>query len=278
MRCRFGRLPGAGLRAPSLRICFSAIFLRRVDFLDGFAAHRGNLLDRAQRSERGDGRSHHVDRIGRPQTLRENVVDAGQLEYGAHRSPGDNAGTGRGRLEQNRRGAEFVAYLVGNRSLDHRDGDEALTGLLDGFANRLGHFGRLADSEPDLAFAVADDDECAETETFAAFDDLRDAIDAHDRLFKAAVVAFATSVLHQKVNPASRAASASARTRPWYLYPPRSKTTWEMPAAFALLAIAEPTAWAAARFVLELNPVASDSSSVDAVASVCPFASSIRTA
>ena len=169
-------------------------------------------------------------------------MDAGQLEYGTHRPPGNNAGAGRGRLEQNRRSADFVAHLMGNRSLDHRHGDEALASRFDGFANCLGHFGRLTDGETNLAFAVADDDERAKAETFAAFDDLGDAIYSYDRLFKATIVAFATSVLHQKVNPASRAASASARTRPWYLYPPRSKTTAEMPAAFAFVAIAEPTA------------------------------------
>ena len=84
-------------------------------------------------------------------------------------------------------------------------------------ANRLGNFGGLADREAYLSFAVADDDERAEAEPLSALDDLRDAVDADDRLFDPAAVAVAITILHQKVNPASRAASANARTRPWYL-------------------------------------------------------------
>src|SRR5690606_27641691 len=41
--------------------------------------------------------------------------------------------------------------------------------------------------------------------------------------------------------PASRAPSATAATRPWYLLPPRSKTTASMPAALARSATRVPT-------------------------------------
>src|SRR5579872_5028731 len=128
--------------------------------------------------------------------------------------------------------------FVRNRLLDHRDDDEVLLRLLDGFANRFGYLAGLPDGEANPTLAVADDDERAKAEALSALDDFRHAIDAHDRLIESRVVAFATgiAIVHQKFNPASRAASANACTRPWYLYPPRSNTTSEMPAAFAFAA------------------------------------------
>src|SRR6478735_5514810 len=49
----------------------------------------------------------------------------------------------------------------------------------------------------------------------------------------------------QSSKPAARAPSATAATRPWYLNPPRSKTTVVMPAAFTRSPTAWPTCFAA---------------------------------
>lgn len=55
------------------------------------------------------------------------------------------------------------------------------------------------------------------------------------------------NTLHaQKTRPASRAASATALTRPWYLYPARSNTTFSMPFSLHTSATALPTSSAAA--------------------------------
>ncbi len=88
-------------------------------------------------------------------------------------------------------GADLQRHLVRNRPLDHRNGDQSLTRLLDALADRFGNFACLADRKAHAALAVADDDERAETETLAAFDDLRHAVDAHDGLLEARVVAIA---------------------------------------------------------------------------------------
>src|SRR5579862_415669 len=219
MRCRFGRLPGAGLSVPSFSSVFSAVFfviaLCRVDFLNGLAAHRRYLFGGPQRLQRRDGSHHNVDRIVRAETFRENVVDAGKLEHRAHRAARDHAGARRSRLEEHGCGADFVANLVRNRALHHRYVHEALARLLDGLANRFGDFTGFTDRVADLAFTIADDDERAEAKALTAFDDLGNAVHANHRLFEPAAVAFATTpILHQKFSPASRAASASARTRP----------------------------------------------------------------
>jgi hypothetical protein len=77
----------------------------------------------------------------------------------------------------------------------------------------------------------------------------------------------------QNFSPASRAASARAFTRPLYLRPPRSKTTWLMPACFARSASRLPTVAAAE----QLPPWAVDSplSRVEAAASDRPDRSSM---
>src|SRR6185437_10765595 len=60
---------------------------------------------------------------------------------------------------------------------------------------------------------------------------------------RSAWCAIALIVCHdQNSRPPSRAPSATAFTRPWYLYPARSNTTREIPAAFARSATVFPTA------------------------------------
>ena len=88
-----------------------------------------------------------------------------------------------------------MLHDVRNGLLDHRHGHEVLLGLLDGFANRFGHFAGFADGKTDLTLAIADDDERAEAKALTALDDLRNAIDAHDGLFESTVVAIATTTI-----------------------------------------------------------------------------------
>src|SRR5437016_3875885 len=125
-------------------------------------------------------------------------MNAGKLEYGAHRSARDNARSGRRGFHEDVRRADVLVDDVRNRALHHRYGDQILLGRFDRFANCFGNFAGLPDRESDLAFAVADDDERAETEALAALDDLRDAVDAHDRFIESAIVAVAAAaaILH----------------------------------------------------------------------------------
>src|SRR5579884_3759043 len=165
----------------------------REDLLDGLAAQRRDLLRRLERLERFERGEDDVDRVVRPERLGDDVVDPGQLEDGAHRAAGDDAGPRRGGLEHDVAGADLHVHLVRDRLLDHRHGDQVFAGLLDALADRLGHFTGLADREPDAPLLVADDDQRAEREALSALHDLRDAVDADDRLFEALVVAIATA-------------------------------------------------------------------------------------
>src|SRR5690349_2017628 len=144
----------------------------------------GELLCGVQAPERLDRRAGHVDRVGRPVDLREDVADAGGLEDGSDRATGDDAGALRRRLEHHLAGRELDVDLVGDRRPDHRDLDDVLLRVLDALADGLGHLAGLAKPGTDVALAIADDDDRAEAEAPAALDDLRDAVDLDDALLE----------------------------------------------------------------------------------------------
>src|SRR5262252_1399337 len=102
-------------------------------------------------------------------------------------------------------------------------------------ADRLRHFASLAVTEADAALLIADNDECGKAEPAAALHDFGDAVDMHELVDELAVALFASSlagftrhvgtplfvqpsvretIQPQNFNPLSRAASASALTRP----------------------------------------------------------------
>src|SRR5439155_9211100 len=84
----------------------------RRDVLDRQAAARRHRLRRLQALQRRHRRVHDVDRVGRPEALGQHVVDAGTLQYRAHRSAGDDTGTGAGGLEQHHAGGVLTRYRV----------------------------------------------------------------------------------------------------------------------------------------------------------------------
>ena len=71
-----------------------------------------------------------------------------------------------------------------------RHDDHVLAGSFAALADGVGDFVGLAVAEADFAFVVADDDERAEGEVAAAFDDLGAAVDADDDFFSVGLLAF----------------------------------------------------------------------------------------
>ena len=204
-----------------------------------------------QRIERG---ANHVVRVRRTHRLGDDVMHAERLEDGAHRTAGDDAGTGLGGAQQNLAGAMAALDVVMQRAARaQRHEDQVALGRFGRLADRLRHFARLAVTEADAALLVADDDERGKAEATAALDDLGDAVDVDELVDEFAVALFAvtaavatvpTFLCHilflvlfrkhglmmqirrllrvssraangsQKLRPPSRAASASALTRP----------------------------------------------------------------
>src|SRR5690606_33591074 len=189
-----------------------------------------DLVGPAQRLEAGDRGARHVDVVRGAERLAEHVLHAGLLEDGPGGTAGDDAGTGGGGLEQHPPGADAADDLVGDRGAGEGHLEEVLAGLLGALLDGEGHLLGLAVAEADPAVAITDHDEGGEAEATTALHHLGDAVDVDDpRLAQrrvrrlARVVAglalaagtAAMSVGHQSSSPASRAASATAATRPW---------------------------------------------------------------
>ena len=132
--------------------------------LQGRNLERATGRDRAravlvlQRVERG---AHEVVGVRGAERLRHDVLHADRLEDGAHRTAGDDAGTGRSRAQNDLAGAVAALHVVmEGAALAQRDADEAALGSFRRLADRLGNFTSLAVAEADAALLVADDDEC----------------------------------------------------------------------------------------------------------------------
>src|SRR5690349_206017 len=177
------------------------------------AATARDLLRADQGPQRGDRGVHDVDRVVRAERLGQHVVDAGALQYGPHRSTGDHAGTGAGRLEQHDPGRGLALHRVRDRALDARHLEEVLLGLLDALGDRRGHLLGLSVADADRPVAVTDDDERGEAEPAAALDDLGHAVDGDDALDErgllGAAVAVAPVVAVAAVPPAGAVAGAA---------------------------------------------------------------------
>src|SRR5262245_60728234 len=117
-------------------------------------------------------------------------------------------------------------------TLAQRHAQQAALGRIGGLADRFRHLARLAVAEPDPALLVADHHQRCEAEATAALHDLRHAIDVHELVDEFAVALFPLPIASRtchvvnsvsvwarcpdcwKLSPPSRAASASALTRP----------------------------------------------------------------
>src|SRR5437867_1387860 len=133
-------------------------------------------LDPAQRVERG---LEHVVRIVGAERLREDVLHARRLEDRPHRAAGDDARAGDCGLQEHPAGAEVTGDLAGDRRILQRHEDQVLLGVLHRLADRLGHLVGLAEADPDVSAAVADDDERREREPADTLHDLGHAVDGH---------------------------------------------------------------------------------------------------
>ena len=195
-----------------------------------------------------------------------NTVARG-FENRARRTTSDNAGTRRSGLEQHASGIVAPRDRVGNRGTGERNRIHALLRFLDAFLDRSRYLFGFAVSEAYFAVAIANDHQCCEGKAAPAFHHFRDSVDRDDALVK-------LTISHaQNSNPASRAPSATAATRPWYLKPPRSNTTELIPAAFARSPTNLPTSRAAS--TVPVLPLRSATSIVEAAAIVDREISSI---
>ncbi len=141
------------------------------------ATERGEILV-LQRIER---RAHHVVGVRRAKRLRHHVLHAERLEHSAHRTAGDDAGTGRSRTQLHLAGAVTAIHVMMQRAaFAQRNARQVALGGIGRLADRFRHFACLAVTETDPALLIADNHQRGKTETPAALHHLRDAIDVNE--------------------------------------------------------------------------------------------------
>src|SRR5216684_4304902 len=137
---------------------------------------QAELLQRAQRG------FHDVGRVLRAERLGQYILEPDGFEDRPDGFAGDHSRSGRGRTQQNMRAAKAPGDLVRNGAVAEGDAHHGRAGDFAAFANRIGHFAGLAQSDADPPMLVAHHHQRAETEAASALDNFGRAIDEHDLL------------------------------------------------------------------------------------------------
>src|SRR4051812_625358 len=155
-------------------------------------------------------------------------MDTGALQHGAHRTTGDDAGTGGGRLQEHDTGGGLTQDRVGDRRGDARHLEEVLLGLFDTLGDGRGHLLGLSVADSDGAVTVAHDHQGGEAEATTTLDDLGDPVDGYDplevrglldgRVATALTTVVAASTLVATAGAGAGAAATALLTRHWYSF------------------------------------------------------------
>src|SRR5690606_1343995 len=124
----------------------------------------GDRFGRAHHAQRFDRRVYHVVLVRRAQALAQDVLDAGRLYHGAHRTTGDDARTRSSRAQQHLASTETTDAVVRDRGTQHRNLEQVLASLITALADGLWHLVGLAHADPDVPGFVADDHQGREAE------------------------------------------------------------------------------------------------------------------
>src|SRR6266700_4479760 len=125
---------------------------------------QAELLQRAQRG------FHDVVRVLRAERLGQYILEADGFENRADGFAGDDSRSGRGWAQQNVRAAKAPGDLVRNRAVAEGDAHHGRASDFAAFADRIGHFPGLAQSDADAPTLVAHHHQRAETEAASALD------------------------------------------------------------------------------------------------------------
>src|SRR5258708_290079 len=177
----------------------------------GFNSRALELFQGAQRG------IDHVQHIGAAERLGQDVAHPHRLQDGAHAAAGNDAGAGRGRLEQHLRAGMTRNHLVRDGGARQVDALEVGAGAIGGLANGVWHNAALADADSHPALVVADHHHAAEGETPAALDDFGDARNVNYALVKL----FATLFVARAVVAPLIAIVSSCHVRTPICLPPR---------------------------------------------------------
>lgn len=141
-----------------------------------------------QSVERG---ANHVVRVRRTGRLRNNVMNAERFENGAHRTTGDDTGTGLGRTQQNLACAvTAIDVVMQSAAIAQRNEDQIALCAFRCLADSFRNFTSLAVTEANAALLVANDDESGEAEATATLNNLGNAVDRDQLVDEFAIALF----------------------------------------------------------------------------------------
>ena len=118
--------------------------------------------------------------VRRTLALGKHVLDTHRLQHGTHGTAGDDTRTGSGRTNHHERTAETRLLLVGDRTVDHRDLDEVLLGILHALGDGRLYLRSLAQAVAYHAVLVTDDDDGRKTERATTLRNLGNTLDADE--------------------------------------------------------------------------------------------------
>src|SRR5690606_6953386 len=148
-----------------------------VEILHLLAALGSNASRRLHASQTLQRCTDQVDRVTRTHSLGQHVLHADSFQDGAHGTTGNDAGTFRSRLHEHASSAVTILDGVPQGAVVQVHADLVLASLLHRLLDGDRHFTRLAVTETDLAFAIADHGQSGEGELATALDGLADAVD-----------------------------------------------------------------------------------------------------
>src|SRR5690606_40597464 len=158
--------------------CLAAAASEHVgNLLTAFGRYHTGRADSLQGLER---RLDHVIGVGGSDRLRHHVLDPEGLEHSAHRTAGDDTGTGRRRAENHAARTEAAIHVVMQRAaFAERDTHHVALCRFRRLADGFGNLARLAVTVADTALLVTGNDECRGSEPASALHHLGHTVDVH---------------------------------------------------------------------------------------------------
>jgi hypothetical protein len=163
-----------------------------LDLLDFQPTAPVNVLAKAEAQEGVERGFDHVGSVLGPERFAQDIFDTGGFEDRADGFAGDNAGAGGSRTQQDSSAAVMGKHFMRNGGVFEADSHHLRAGEFAAFANRVSDFPGFAQADPNPAALIADDNQSAEIEAPAAFDDLGRAVNKDHFLSQLLFLAFPT--------------------------------------------------------------------------------------
>ena len=150
-----------------------------------FAAQGSFFLRRFQLIQRIHGGIDNIQQVAAAQRFGQDIRNPGCFQHSTHTTAGDNAGTGRGRLEQARERRQTCPITSCGMVVPiHGDFVHILAGMLGSFAHGIRHSICLTDAHANTAAIIANNHSHPEGETATTFDHFCNASDINNTLVK----------------------------------------------------------------------------------------------